>query len=58
MFVGNAASRRVAEGCGYRHEGTMRKAAMLHGEWRDVDLFSLMREECPSLNKALEAGGA
>ena len=53
MFTGNMASRRVAERCGYRCEGTMRKAAMLHGEWRDIYLFSLLREECSSLADAL-----
>ena len=53
MFKGNAASRRVAEKCGYQHEGTMRKLGFLRGQWRDVELFSLLREECPSLAQAL-----
>ena len=53
MFTGNAASRRVAERCGYRYEGTMRRAGLLRGEWRDVEMFSLLREECPALADAL-----
>ena len=44
----NAPSRRVAEKCGYQHEGTLRKCFFLRGEYVDCDLFSLLREECPA----------
>ena len=56
LYQGNEGSRRVAEKCGYQYEGTMRKLGFLHGKWRDVELFSLMREECPSLTEALGSG--
>jgi len=54
MFGGNAPSRRVAEKCGFQYEGTMRRGGLLHGKWRDVELFSLLREECLSLAESLK----
>jgi RimJ/RimL family protein N-acetyltransferase len=53
MFKGNAASRRVAERCGYQYEGTQRKGGFLRGEHSDRETFSLLKEECPSLAEAL-----
>ena len=53
MFKGNAASRKVAEKCGYRIEGVLRHAGFLRGEYRDRETFSLLREECVSLAEAL-----
>ena len=44
----NAPSRRVAEKCGYKREGTLRKSFFIRGEYVDCDLFSLVREECPA----------
>jgi RimJ/RimL family protein N-acetyltransferase len=51
---GNTASQRVAEKSGYRHEGTLRKAFFLRGAHRDCELYSLLREECPSLASLLQ----
>ena len=49
MFTGNTASRRVAEKCGYRFEGTQRHGGFLRGEHHDRETFSLLRGEGPSL---------
>ncbi len=49
MFAGNAASRRVAEKCGYQYEGTQRQAGFLHGHYQDRETFSLLRSDCPPL---------
>jgi ribosomal-protein-alanine N-acetyltransferase len=51
----NIGSRRVVEKCGFHYEGTMRKATFHRGEYHDLDLFSLLREECPTLESMLEA---
>jgi ribosomal-protein-alanine N-acetyltransferase len=53
MFAGNAASRRVAEKCGYRYEGTQRQAGFLHGQYRDRETFALLRGDCPALTTVL-----
>ncbi len=49
LVAGNEASRKVAEKCGYRYEGTLRKAAFLAGEYVDLEMFGLLREDCPPL---------
>jgi RimJ/RimL family protein N-acetyltransferase len=41
----NAASRRVAEKCGYVLEGTVRGAFFNHGRNNDVLLYSLLRDD-------------
>lgn len=48
VVVGNTASKRVAEKCGFRSEGIARKAVFLHGKNVDVEWFSLLREEAES----------
>ena len=45
--VGNTASRRVAERCGYQPEGVLRSAALLHGSYHDVAIYSMLRGEGP-----------
>jgi [ribosomal protein S5]-alanine N-acetyltransferase len=42
---GNGASRRVAEKCGYTHEGTARGAWFHRGRSQDVEVYALLREE-------------
>jgi len=54
---GNLAARRIAEKCGYQFEGTMRQMGFLRGEYVDAARYSLLREECCSLNEALAGGG-
>jgi RimJ/RimL family protein N-acetyltransferase len=45
VVVGNTASKRVAEKCGFRSEGIARKALFLHGKHVDLEWFSLLRED-------------
>lgn len=51
--AGNLASRRVAEKCGFLHDGTMRKAVFQRGRYVDLALYSLLREESPTLDEVL-----
>ena len=53
--VGNVASRRIAEKCGFKHEGTLKKCTFCRGQYVDLDLLSLLREDCPSLREALQS---
>jgi len=41
----NAASRRIAEKCGYRHEGTMRGAWFNRGRHHDVEVYAIIRDD-------------
>ncbi len=45
VAVGNEGSRRVAEKCGFRHEGVKRKAFFCRGSFLDLNLLSLTRDE-------------
>ena len=45
VFVGNVASRRVFEKCGFTLEGTIRRAVRKRGRWVDEWLFGLLPEE-------------
>ena len=49
----NAASRTVAERCGYSIEGTLRKAHFDRGEHVDLVIYSVLRDETPSLSDLL-----
>jgi len=49
VVAGNESSRKVAAKCGYRYEGTLREAAFLAGKYVDLELFGLLRDECPPL---------
>jgi len=48
----NAASIRVAEKCGYRHEGTARSAWYHRGRHHDVEVFAIVRAEADRLDEA------
>jgi RimJ/RimL family protein N-acetyltransferase len=41
----NAASRRLAEKCGFKHEGTARGAWYNKGRHRDVEIYSILHDE-------------
>ena len=43
--AGNAISQRVLEKCGFKREGTLRKAVQSRGETTDLAVFSILREE-------------
>lgn len=45
IHVDNVGSRRVAEKCGFRNEGTSREAWYHIGRWHDIDVFTLTRIE-------------
>jgi ribosomal-protein-alanine N-acetyltransferase len=45
IVVGNVASQRVLEKAGFQKEGIMRKRVFINGKWRDLVLFSILREE-------------
>jgi [ribosomal protein S5]-alanine N-acetyltransferase len=45
VFVGNTASKRVAEKCGFQSEGIARKAVFLKGRHMDIEWFSILRED-------------
>ena len=45
----NVAARKAAEKCGFLYEGTMRKAFFARGKYHDLDILSMLREECKFL---------
>ena len=42
---GNLASRRLAEKCGFKHEGTARGAWYHKGKHRDVEIYSILHDD-------------
>jgi len=38
-------SQRALEKIGFRREGIMRKRSFIRGEWTDITLYSILREE-------------
>jgi RimJ/RimL family protein N-acetyltransferase len=45
IHPGNAASRRVAEKCGFTFEGLMRGCWFHQGRYHDLEIWSLLRDE-------------
>ena len=45
IHPGNAASRRLAEKCGFRHEGTARGAWYNAGRHHDVEIYALVHAD-------------
>jgi RimJ/RimL family protein N-acetyltransferase len=43
--VRNKASQRILEKAGFRREGTLRRFFFIRGEWRDIYIYSILREE-------------
>jgi len=41
----NNASQRVLEKAGFKREGIMRKGLFMKGEWADISLYSILRQE-------------
>jgi RimJ/RimL family protein N-acetyltransferase len=50
VFAGNHRAMRCYEKCGFRREGVQRKSFLKRGEWIDVVLMAVLKEEweCPS----------
>ncbi len=55
MFTENIPSRKIAEKCGYVHEGVLRKAVFCRGKFFDLNVFSILREEVTPLQELLAA---
>ena len=53
VFSKDIASHRVLEKCKFKKEGTLRKAILHYGNYTDVDVFSLLREDDPYLSEIL-----
>ena len=43
--IRNRASERVLEKSGFKKEGIIRKLSFIRGKWRDIALYSILREE-------------
>lgn len=50
--VENARSHAVLQKLGFRQEGRLRQNFNMRGEWRDSDLFALLRSEWPAPDAA------
>ena len=44
IIVGNEASKKVAQRCGFTFEGLSRKAFYVHGQYVDLENYALVRE--------------
>ena len=51
IFPGNTPSKKLAEKCGFKHEGTFRQAMFHNGQFYDLDIFAIIREDWEKLNK-------
>ena len=49
----NVPARRIAEKCGYKHEGTYRDYWFVRGHYVTGVQYALFREDCPSLDEVL-----
>jgi RimJ/RimL family protein N-acetyltransferase len=45
VYAGNRRAMRCYEKCGFRREGVQRKAVLKRGDWIDVVLMAVLREE-------------
>lgn len=43
--VENLPAQRVLEGLGFRREGVLRRASFRDGQWRDLTVYGLLRED-------------
>lgn len=50
-MVENTASRRVLERCGFTYEGVLRQSMLIKGQYRDIGICSIMKEEYNRLSK-------
>ena len=42
---GNIPAQRVMEGVGFQREGTLRRAMFRDGQWRDIAVYGILRQE-------------
>jgi [ribosomal protein S5]-alanine N-acetyltransferase len=50
IHPGNVASKRVAQNCGFTFEGMMRGCWFHRGEYHDLEVWSILRDEAVTLN--------
>ena len=43
--VENVAAQRVMESIGFRREGILRRAMFRDGQWRDIAIYAVLRQE-------------
>ena len=48
-LTGNKTSSKVLEKCGFTHEGILRQSLFDNGEYSDVNMFSILRDEAEPL---------
>lgn len=53
-MVENIPSRRVMERCGFTYEGVLRQSMLIKGQYRDIGICSIMKEEFMHLCKTVE----
>ena len=53
IISANTPSRRVAEKAGFVHEGCLRQASFVRGIYHDLEVYGLLRAECPALSGLL-----
>lgn len=51
QLLGNKASIRVNEKCGFKSEGVLRKAAFKNGELQDLNVMSVLKEDYEAVLK-------
>ncbi len=49
IFPENEPSKKLAEKCGFKYEGTLRQAMFHKGKFMDISLFGLIREDWEKL---------
>ena len=49
----NAPARKIAEKCGFLYEGRLRRAYFARGKYHDLDILSMLREECDPLSEVV-----
>lgn len=47
IFPENIGSKRVAQKCGYQYEGLLRSCIFQRGQHRDMESYSILRDEAP-----------
>ncbi len=52
QLLTNQSSIRLHEKCGFKHEGILRKAVFKNGEYQDLNLMSILREDFDDMLKS------
>lgn len=50
----NLPSCKVAEKCGFQYEGLKRQAVLNRGRYMDLNIYSMLKEECPSFTEMIK----